>query len=49
MHDCPICGERTEGTYSEGGVHFNVCERCYEERYQEEQERKNEFEAIQNK
>lgn len=39
MHNCPICGEKTEGSFSEGGVHFNVCEQCYQERYQKEEER----------
>ncbi len=33
VHNCPICGEKTEGTYSEGGTHFNICEQCYQERY----------------
>lgn len=42
MHNCPVCGERTEGSYSEGGVHFSICEKCYEERYQDNEEiRKN--------
>jgi len=40
VHNCPICGEKTEGSYSEGGVHFNVCEVCYQERYQEKDEEK---------
>jgi len=42
MHNCPLCGERTEGTYSEGGVHFNVCDVCYQERYQEKEEERRE-------
>jgi len=38
VHNCPICGEKTEGSYSEGGIHFNVCEECYEGRYQQQEE-----------
>jgi len=34
MHNCPICGELTAGTVSEGGVLFSVCEECYKGRYQ---------------
>ena len=44
MHNCPTCGELTEGTYSEGGVLFNVCEVCYQERYQEKEEERREDE-----
>ena len=40
MHNCPICGEKTEGSYSEGGIHFDICEECYREKYQEERRNK---------
>jgi hypothetical protein len=47
VHNCPTCGELTEGTYSEGGVLFNVCEVCYQERYQEnEQERREDEQKL---
>ena len=26
---CPECGKDTNGSYSEGGIHFAVCEDCY--------------------
>jgi len=39
VHNCPVCGEKTEGTYSEGGINFALCENCYREKYQEETER----------
>ncbi|GAI73226.1 unnamed protein product [marine sediment metagenome] len=32
-HKCPVCGEPTEGSYSEGGIHFSICEICYEKIY----------------
>jgi len=42
VHNCPLCGELTAGTISEGGIHFSVCEECYEGRYQgKEEEGKN--------
>lgn len=41
VHNCPICGEKTEGSYSEGGIHFDICEECYREKYQEERRKKN--------
>lgn len=31
MHKCPNCGEPTEGSFSEGGIHFAICEKCYGE------------------
>ena len=47
MHNCPICGELTAGTISEGGVHFSVCDECYQGRYQEnEQERREDEQKI---
>jgi len=33
MHKCPLCGKETERSVSEGGVHFNICEECYERQY----------------
>ena len=43
MHNCPLCGELTEGAISEGGVKFAICEQCYQDGYQEnEQERRKE-------
>jgi hypothetical protein len=44
VHNCPTCGELTEGTYSEGGVLFNVCEVCYQERYQENEQERSKYE-----
>jgi len=40
VHNCPVCGEKTEGSYSEGGIHFDICEECYREKYQEERRNK---------
>ncbi|GAJ02894.1 unnamed protein product [marine sediment metagenome] len=42
MHNCPLCGEKTFGTISEGGIHFGVCEECYQGRYQEKEEERRE-------
>lgn len=28
MHECPRCGERTEGSYSAGGVLWAICPAC---------------------
>jgi len=33
MHKCPNCGEPTEGSLSEGGVNFAICEKCYKKEY----------------
>lgn len=35
MHKCPSCGKPTEGSFSEGGVHFAICEECYDKEYKE--------------
>jgi len=40
MSNCPLCGEKSEGSYSEGGTHFNICEKCYREKYQQERRNK---------
>jgi hypothetical protein len=32
-HKCPHCGRPTEGTVSEGGVTFALCEDCYRKEY----------------
>ena len=40
-HKCPMCGELTEGTFSEGGIKFAICEECYSNNYQKE-DKKNE-------
>ena len=44
VHNCPICGELTAGTVSEGGVLFSVCEECYQGRYQEREEERRDYE-----
>jgi len=28
MHACPRCGQQTEGSYSEGGLLWAICEDC---------------------
>lgn len=28
MHKCPICGEQTEGAFSEGGIRWAICDDC---------------------
>jgi len=28
-HNCPRCGEKTTGAYSEGGLRWAICEDCY--------------------
>lgn len=33
MHKCPNCGEPTEGSFSESGNHFAICEKYYEKEY----------------
>jgi hypothetical protein len=30
MHNCPICGKLTEGTFSESGVRWMICDDCME-------------------
>jgi len=35
MHKCPKCGKETEGSYSEGGFKWAICEDCM---YKEEDE-----------
>jgi len=30
MHNCPRCGKNTEGTWSEGGAHWDICGDCME-------------------
>ena len=30
MHNCPECGKPTEGSWSEGGIKWAVCEDCLE-------------------
>ena len=27
-HECPKCGKETEGTFSEGGILWAICEDC---------------------
>lgn len=34
---CPECGKETEGTPSEGGVVFALCEECYKKIYGKEE------------
>ena len=31
---CPICGKETDGTYSEGGILFAICNECYKKEYE---------------
>ncbi len=39
MHECPNCGQMTEGTYDEDGVRWDICEDCFEElNYETEQD-----------
>jgi len=40
MHKCPNCGKDTEGSFSEGGVHFAICEECYEKGYKKKEKTK---------
>ena len=28
MHNCPRCGQPTEGAWSEGGIRWAICEDC---------------------
>lgn len=37
MWNCPRCGQPTEGSFSEGGSHFAICEECMS--HQEEKNR----------
>ena len=30
MHDCPRCGKKTDGEWSEGGLKWGICEDCME-------------------
>ena len=30
MHECPNCGAQTEGSWSEGGVKWAICDTCME-------------------
>jgi predicted nucleic acid-binding Zn-ribbon protein len=36
MHKCPNCGEPTEGSFSEGGINFAICGKCYEKEYRKQ-------------
>ncbi len=39
MHECPNCGQMTEGTDDENGVRWDICEDCFEElNYETEQD-----------
>lgn len=31
MHNCPQCGQPTQGTWSEGGTLWSICLDCYHE------------------
>jgi len=28
MHNCPRCGQRTSGAWSEGGLRWAICDHC---------------------
>lgn len=30
MYPCPSCGKQTDGTWSEGGAKWDLCEECME-------------------
>ena len=30
-HECPKCGKETEGTFSESGILWAICEDCMQE------------------
>ena len=30
-HECPECGKETEGTFSEGGILWAICEDCMQD------------------
>lgn len=41
MHNCPNCGEKTEGSFSKGAIHsakrdIRLCEKCYEKGYKKQ-------------
>jgi len=41
MHECPRCGEMTDGSWSEGGLKWAICEECMrQEREAAEYERR---------
>jgi len=46
MHKCPICGELTEGSFSEGGINFTICEKCYKEKYLQDSRERERNEII---
>ena len=31
MHECPNCGQMTNGSYDEDGVRWDICEDCLQE------------------
>jgi hypothetical protein len=33
MHNCPRCGQATDGTWSEGGFKWAICEECMEQEF----------------
>ena len=35
MHECPNCGQMTEGAFDEDGARWDVCEDCLQESYYE--------------
>jgi hypothetical protein len=41
MHQCPRCGQYTEGAYSEGGLRWAICDDCMDaDRRRAEEERR---------
>ena len=35
MHECPNCGQMTEGAFDEDDVRWDVCEDCLQDSYYE--------------
>ena len=40
MHNCPVCGEKTNGAWSEGGLKWAICDDCMVKQRQESEREK---------
>lgn len=43
MHECPNCGQMTNGSYDEDGVRWDICEDCLQELNYENDQEYNDF------
>lgn len=46
MHQCPRCGNPTDGAYSQGGLKWAICDECMEREWGQQEREQEEREAI---